>query len=88
MGRRVNVIGVGMVKFSKPGASEDYNVMAAKAGRAALQDAGVPSTPSSRPTPATSTATPPAVSARCTSRGSPAFRCSTSTTTARPARRR
>ncbi|HNN96919.1 MAG TPA: lipid-transfer protein, partial [Pseudomonadota bacterium] len=42
MGRRVNVIGVGMIKFSKPGASEDYNVMAAKAGRAALQDAGVP----------------------------------------------
>jgi acetyl-CoA acetyltransferase len=44
MGRRVNVIGVGMIKFSKPGASEDYNVMAAKAGRAALQDAGVPFT--------------------------------------------
>lgn len=42
MGRRVNVIGVGMIKFSKPGASEDYNVMAAKAGRAALEDAKVP----------------------------------------------
>ncbi|MCC6553461.1 MAG: lipid-transfer protein [Polyangiaceae bacterium] len=41
MGRRVNVIGVGMNKFSKPGASEDYNVMAAKAARAALSDAGV-----------------------------------------------
>jgi len=41
MGRRVNVIGVGMVPFAKPGASEDYNVMASKAARAALEDAGV-----------------------------------------------
>ena len=41
MGRRVNVIGVGMTKFAKPGASEDYNVMAAKAARAALEDARV-----------------------------------------------
>jgi len=42
MGRRVNVIGVGMIKFAKPGASEDYNVMASKAARAALEDAKVP----------------------------------------------
>lgn len=41
MKNRVNVIGVGMVKFAKPGASEDYNVMAAKAARAALEDAKV-----------------------------------------------
>ncbi|MFO0591933.1 MAG: lipid-transfer protein [Polyangiaceae bacterium] len=41
MSRRVNVIGVGMVKFQKPGASEDYHVMAAKAARAALADAKV-----------------------------------------------
>jgi acetyl-CoA acetyltransferase len=41
MGRRVNVIGVGMTKFAKPGASEEYNVMATKAARAALADAGV-----------------------------------------------
>ncbi|EYF08739.1 lipid-transfer protein [Chondromyces apiculatus] len=41
MGRRVNVIGVGMVKFQKPGASDDYNVMAANAARTALKDAGV-----------------------------------------------
>ena len=41
IGRRVNVIGVGMTKFAKPGASEDYHVMASKAGRAALDDAGV-----------------------------------------------
>src|SRR5579863_2853537 len=42
MGRRVNVIGVGMTKFAKPGASEDYHVMASKAARAALEDAKVP----------------------------------------------
>lgn len=42
MKRRVNVIGVGMTKFAKPGASEDYHVMAAEAGRKALADAGVP----------------------------------------------
>jgi acetyl-CoA acetyltransferase len=41
MGRRVNVIGVGMVKFAKPGASDEYNVMAGNAARAALADAGV-----------------------------------------------
>ncbi len=41
MGRRVNVIGVGMTKFAKPGASDDYNVMAAGAIRAALADAKV-----------------------------------------------
>src|SRR6202167_1802714 len=41
MSRRVNVIGVGMTRFAKPGASEDYNVMAAHAARAALKDAGV-----------------------------------------------
>jgi len=40
-GRRVNVLGVGMVKFAKPGASDDYNVMAANAARTALNDAGV-----------------------------------------------
>lgn len=41
MKRRANVIGVGMIEFTKPGASEDYHVMASKAGRAALLDAGV-----------------------------------------------
>ena len=41
MTRRVNVLGVGMVKFQKPGASDEYNVMAAGAIRAALKDAGV-----------------------------------------------
>ncbi|MDP3275351.1 MAG: lipid-transfer protein [Deltaproteobacteria bacterium] len=41
MARRVNVIGVGMTKFAKPGASDDYHVMASQAARAALADAGV-----------------------------------------------
>jgi sterol carrier protein 2 len=41
MGRRVNVAGVGMIKFAKPGASEEYDVMASKAASAALKDAGV-----------------------------------------------
>ncbi len=41
LGRRVNVIGVGMTKFAKPGASEEYNVMAAKAAKLALADASV-----------------------------------------------
>jgi acetyl-CoA acetyltransferase len=42
MSRRINVIGVGMVPFAKPGKSEAYNVMAAKAGKTALADANVP----------------------------------------------
>ena len=37
----VHVVGVGMIPFSKPGASEDYHVMGAKAARAALADAGL-----------------------------------------------
>ena len=41
MKNRVNVIGVGMTKFAKPGASDDYHVMAAAAGRLALNDAGI-----------------------------------------------
>ncbi|MBZ0120950.1 MAG: lipid-transfer protein [Sandaracinaceae bacterium] len=41
MGKKVNVIGVGMVKFGKPGASDPYNVMAAGAARTALADAGI-----------------------------------------------
>jgi sterol carrier protein 2 len=42
MPRKVNVIGVGMVPFQKPGKSEEYYVMATKAGTAALADAKVP----------------------------------------------
>jgi len=41
MGRRVNVIGVGMIPFEKPGKSEEYYVMAAAAAREALKDANV-----------------------------------------------
>src|SRR5688572_33442611 len=44
MPRKVNVIGVGMVPFQKPGKSEEYHVMARKAGKAALDDAKVPFT--------------------------------------------
>ena len=39
--KRVNVIGVGMVSFQKPGASDDYPEMGEKAIRAALKDAGI-----------------------------------------------
>ncbi len=42
MKRRVYVIGVGMTKFAKPGASADYHEMAAEAGHKALADAGIP----------------------------------------------
>jgi sterol carrier protein 2 len=42
MKRRVNVIGVGMTKFAKPGASPDYHEMAKEAGTKALADAGIP----------------------------------------------
>lgn len=41
MSEKICVIGVGMVPFAKPGKSEEYYVMAAKAARAALADAGV-----------------------------------------------
>jgi acetyl-CoA acetyltransferase len=41
MGRKVNVIGVGMVKFQKPGASDGYEVMAKGAISEAMKDAGV-----------------------------------------------
>ncbi|CBL45294.1 Thiolase, similar to eukaryotic nonspecific lipid-transfer protein [gamma proteobacterium HdN1] len=42
MGRRANVIGVGMTKFSKPGSSPEYYEMARDAGLNALKDAGIP----------------------------------------------
>jgi acetyl-CoA acetyltransferase len=41
MSRKVFVAGVGMVPFSKPGASDPYDVMGAAAAAAALSDAGV-----------------------------------------------
>ncbi len=41
MKRRVNVVGVGMTKFAKPGASDEYYEMARDAGTLALKDAGV-----------------------------------------------
>ena len=41
MNRKVNVLGVGMVKFQKPGASDGYEVMANGAIKEALKDAGI-----------------------------------------------
>src|SRR5690606_14280625 len=38
---KVNVIGVGMVEFGKPGKSDPYDVMATSAAQRALADAGV-----------------------------------------------
>lgn len=39
--RAVHVVGVGMIPFTKPGASEPYTVMGARAARLALDDARV-----------------------------------------------
>lgn len=41
MNGKAYVTGVGMVAFRKPGKSESYDVMAAKAARTALEDAGL-----------------------------------------------
>jgi sterol carrier protein 2 len=41
MSDKVNVVGVGMVEFAKPGRSDPYNVMASRAAKAALDDAGI-----------------------------------------------
>ncbi|MGO4775576.1 beta-ketoacyl synthase N-terminal-like domain-containing protein, partial [Lysobacter sp. 2RAB21] len=41
MSQHVHVIGVGMTRFAKPGASPEYYEMARDAGRAALNDAGI-----------------------------------------------
>ncbi|CAI8871231.1 Lipid-transfer protein [Brevibacillus sp. IT-7CA2] len=41
MGKKVKVIGVNMIPFTKPGTHEPYEVMAAKAVIGALEDAGI-----------------------------------------------
>ncbi|MFJ8201037.1 lipid-transfer protein [Streptomyces sp. NPDC096152] len=41
MKERAHVAGVGMVPFTKPGASEPYDLMGERAARAALADAGI-----------------------------------------------
>ncbi len=41
MQRPVHVVGVGMIPFTKPGASDPYTVMGQRAARLALEDAGV-----------------------------------------------
>jgi acetyl-CoA acetyltransferase len=38
---KVQIVGVGMIPFTKPGASETYDVMGAGAAAAALEDAGI-----------------------------------------------
>jgi acetyl-CoA acetyltransferase len=40
-GQKALIAGVGMIPFTKPGASEDFDVMGAKAGEDALRDAGI-----------------------------------------------
>ena len=40
-GNKVIVAGVGMIPFAKPGASETYDIMGAKAAKLALRDSGV-----------------------------------------------
>lgn len=42
MQRPVHVVGVGMIPFTKPGQSDPYTVMGARAAKLALEDAGVP----------------------------------------------
>src|SRR6185312_8990778 len=42
MSNEVRVAGVGMIPFTKPGASETYDVMGHKAAAAAFADAGLP----------------------------------------------
>ena len=71
MANKTYVIGVGMTKFDKPGTKEgDYPDWAKEAGEKALADAGVSlRRRSSRPTPATSTATRATGSAPSTSSG-------------------
>ncbi|MFE5915031.1 lipid-transfer protein [Streptomyces wedmorensis] len=41
MSTNVHVVGVGMIPFMKPGASDTYDVMGERAARAALADAGI-----------------------------------------------
>ncbi|MES2258562.1 MAG: lipid-transfer protein [Pseudomonadota bacterium] len=42
MSNKTLIAGVGMVKFTKPGKNEQYDVMGANAARSALEDAGIP----------------------------------------------
>ncbi len=41
MSQAVCVAGVGMIAFTKPGASDPYHIMGARAGRLALEDCGI-----------------------------------------------
>ncbi len=65
----VRVLGVGMIPFTKPGAERPYDVMGAEAADARSPTPGSPTTRSSRPTSAMSTATPPRARRRSTGVG-------------------
>ena len=41
MQRAVHVVGVGMIPFTKPGASDPYTIMGKRAAKLALEDAGI-----------------------------------------------
>ena len=60
------VAGVGMVKFSKPGTQDSHPLVASQAIRAALDDAGLTSRTSTRPSPDIATAQSPAGSGHFT----------------------
>ena len=62
----VIVAGVGMIPFAKPGASAPYHEMGTEAARLALADAGLGYETVQQPMSDTSTAIPPAGSARST----------------------
>ena len=66
MSEKVIVAGVGMIPFTKPGASPSYTEMGAEAVRRRWPMPASATSRCSRPTSATSTATPPAARRRCT----------------------
>lgn len=66
MTEKVIVGGVGMIPFSKPGASPSYTDMGADATRRALADAGIGYELVRRRASATCMATPPRGRPRCT----------------------
>ncbi len=41
MAKNIKVAGVGMIPFTKPGQSDDYQVMGETAARLAIEDAGL-----------------------------------------------
>ncbi len=66
MSEKVLVAGVGMIPFTKPGASPSYAEMGAEAVRRALADAGIGYDLVQQAMSATCMAIPPAARPRCT----------------------